>query len=63
MLSLWKVPDAETRELMDAFYEGLWTKGLSAEEALRAAQLAMLARDRDAKRFRPSTWGAWTLIR
>ena len=63
MLSLWKVPDAETSELMDAFYKGLWEDGLPAEEALRRAQLAMLARDREEGVFRPSTWGAWVLTR
>ncbi len=63
MLSLWQVPDAATHNLMDGFYDGLWTQGLSAEDALRATQLRLLAADRDAKRFRPSTWGAWVLIR
>ena len=63
MLSLWRVPDAETSELMDAFYKGLWEDGLPAEEALRRAQLAMLARDREKGVFRPSTWGAWVLTR
>ncbi len=63
MLSLWKVPDAETSQLMDAFYAGLWDDSLPAEEALRRAQLAMLARDRERGVFRPSTWGAWVLTR
>lgn len=63
MLSLWKVPDEETSDLMDAFYAGLWDDSLPAEEALRRAQLAMLARDRERGVFRPSTWGAWVLTR
>ncbi len=65
LLSLWKVPDKATPEFMDAFYEGLWAKEpLSAEEALRATQLAMLAQDRAANdSFGPRNWGAWVLIR
>ncbi len=63
MLSLWQVPDASTRDLMDGFYDGLWTQGLSAEDALRATQLKMLARDREKNAFHPKDWGAWVLIR
>jgi len=63
MLSLWRVPDAETRGLMQAFYDGLWKEGHSPEEALRGAQLAVLCADRESGRFRPSTWGAWFLTR
>ncbi len=63
MLSLWKVPDAETSGWMDAFYAGMWEDSLSTEEALRRAQLARLAADRQAGAFRPSTWGAWVLTR
>ncbi len=63
MLSLWQVPDASTRELMDGFYDGLWTQGLSAEDALRATQLRMLARDREKGAFHPKDWGAWVLLR
>jgi len=63
LLSLWQVPDASTRDLMDGFYEGLWTKGISAEDALRATQLRMLARDRAKNAFHPKDWGAWILMR
>jgi len=64
MLSLWEVPDASTRELMDGFYGGLWgDKPLTAEDALRATQLRMLARDREKNAFHPSTWGACVLLR
>lgn len=53
-LSLWKVPDLETRALMDAFYDVLWSgpTPAAAEDALRAAQLACLAPDRAAGRSR-----------
>lgn len=63
LLSLWRVPDAETRELMDGFYAGLWDDALPASEALRRVQLAMLAREREKGLFRPSAWGAWVVTR
>ena len=40
--SLWKVPDEETRLLMERFYRNLWEKQMSGLEALREAQLWML---------------------
>lgn len=42
--SLWKVDDRATQQLMDLFYEKLWSSGgrLSRIEALRQAQLAIL---------------------
>jgi CHAT domain-containing protein len=39
---LWQVPDQQTRELMDHFYENLWHKKLTRLEALRQAQLWLL---------------------
>ncbi len=63
MLSLWKVPDDETSKLMDRFYQGLWEKSETPEEALRATQIRMLLEGRERKAFRPSTWGAWVLLR
>ena len=63
MLSLWQVPDQETQKLMDGFYEGLWEESLTPEEALRKAQLHMLARDRERKEFHPRMWGAWVVLR
>ena len=53
--SLWKVPDLETRQLMERFYRNLWEAKMSGLEALREAQLWMLknmagANSADAKR-------------
>ena len=64
LLSLWNVPDADTQELMERFYDSLWAKeDGDPAEALRAAQLALLAEDRKAGKFRPHRWGAWVLVR
>jgi CHAT domain-containing protein len=53
VMSLWKVPDEPTRELMEDFYGRLLT-GQGRAEALRAAQLAMKAKYPD-----PYYWGAF----
>ena len=48
---------------MQSFYENLWLKGMGKGEALRAAQLDMLKRNRaenDGAGL-PSTWGAFVL--
>jgi CHAT domain-containing protein/Tfp pilus assembly protein PilF len=42
LASLWKVPDAETEQLMTAFFQG-WLKGAGKAQALRAAQLQLIA--------------------
>jgi CHAT domain-containing protein len=42
LASLWKVPDAETEQLMTAFFQR-WLKGADKAEALRAAQLQLIA--------------------
>jgi CHAT domain-containing protein/tetratricopeptide (TPR) repeat protein len=53
VMSLWKVPDDQTRELMEGFY-GRLLAGEGRAEALRQAQLAMKARYPD-----PFYWGAF----
>ena len=58
MLSLWQVPDEETRQLMVAFYRKNRRK-LGAAGALRAAQLEMLAKRRSEGDPRPWSWSAF----
>jgi CHAT domain-containing protein len=53
IMSLWKVPDKQTQELMEGFYKGV-LEGQPRAEALREAQLAMKARYPD-----PLYWGAF----
>jgi len=58
VMSLWKVPDEETRMLMEDFYQRILKQqpGQSRAEALRAAQLAM----KEKEEYRdPLYWGAF----
>lgn len=55
ILSLWKVPDKETVELMTLFYKN-WTRGQPTREALRSAQLEMR------KKYSPYYWAAFVLV-
>lgn len=56
MISLWKVPDTETTELMQLFYTH-WLAGRPPRDALRAAQLQL-------KSIHPSPlyWAAFVLV-
>src|SRR5690606_36265727 len=56
MISLWKVDDEATRDLMVRFYTYL-ASGRSMHEALRGAQL-----DQRALRPDPSQWGGFILV-
>ena len=61
--SLWRVPDEPTRRLMTRFYENLLHRDMGKLEALREAQLWLIAenrRDHDGD-ARPDTWGAFVL--
>jgi CHAT domain-containing protein len=40
--SLWKVPDAATKELMIRFHHNLWEKRMAKVDALREAQIWLL---------------------
>jgi CHAT domain-containing protein/Tfp pilus assembly protein PilF len=55
VMSLWPVSDAVTREVMTAYYGGL-KEGLGRGDALRRAQLAMLARK---SRQHPFYWASF----
>jgi CHAT domain-containing protein len=55
LLSLWKVPDAETAELMKDFYT-YYLQGKTAREAFSSAQKDMR------KKYKPYFWAAFVLI-
>ena len=62
VMSLWKVPDEETRVLMELFYRK-WLAGMDKHLALRDAQLELRqATIRDWGRDRPQLWGAFVLV-
>jgi tetratricopeptide (TPR) repeat protein len=56
LISLWKVPDEQTSELMQLFYKG-YIKGLSAHQAFQEAQYTMRKRYKN-----PYYWAAFLLI-
>ncbi|MDD4051280.1 MAG: CHAT domain-containing protein [candidate division Zixibacteria bacterium] len=61
LMSLWNVPDRETAELMDGFYER-WLGGMSKAEALRASALDLLQKARAEKGHgHPLLWGGFVL--
>jgi CHAT domain-containing protein/tetratricopeptide (TPR) repeat protein len=55
LMSLWKVPDDETRQLMEGFYRDV-LNGMPRAEALRAAQMSLRAARQD-----PFYWAAFVL--
>gem|GEM_PF-2405279 len=57
MMSLWKVPDAQTRELMKEFYSNWLEKGMDRGNALAAAQRTMRNQYPDIY-----SWGAFVLV-
>jgi CHAT domain-containing protein len=56
LISMWSVPNVETRELMEEFYSN-WLSGMDKHEALRQAQLSMKRETQ-----KPYFWGAFVLI-
>ncbi len=57
VVSLWKVDDDATTELMTEFYTNLYEKKLDKAQALRQAMLMMFKNNPD-----PKDWAAFTLI-
>jgi CHAT domain-containing protein len=58
VMSLWKVPDAETAEFMQAFYKNLFA-GQSVSNAFYRAQTTL----KNKYRSDPYKWAAWVLVR
>ncbi len=61
IMSLWKIPDVETSQIMMEFYER-WLSGDSKKEALRHSALAVLRKYRERYGFsHPIFWGGFIL--
>jgi CHAT domain-containing protein len=58
IVSLWKVPDAETAEFMEEFYKNLFAKQ-TINDAFYKAQTTM----KNKYRNDPYKWAAWVLVR
>ena len=63
LVSLWKVEDHATRELMAHFYEALWGREVSIAEALWEAKMRLRhQRSADGSaRYALSDWAGWVL--
>lgn len=61
LISMWQVPDEETRRLMALFYRS-WLSGSEKHEALRVAQQELRGELRSKGRDLPFYWGAFVLV-
>ncbi|HYL12609.1 MAG TPA: tetratricopeptide repeat protein [Terriglobales bacterium] len=62
MMSMWKVPDSETQQLMTLFYKK-WLSGKDKHTALREAQLELRKDIMDRwQEDRPHDWAAFVLV-
>ena len=59
ILSLWKVPDVQTQELMKDFYTMVFVNELDAPTSLRKAMLNAIA-SADPSRSHPAAWASFT---
>jgi CHAT domain-containing protein len=57
IMSLWQVPDKQTAELMELFYENWLVKGMSIRTSLQTAQKTL----RD-KKLEPYYWAGFILL-
>ena len=55
IMSLWKVPDKETVELMELFYTN-WLRGATKHQAFYSAQSEMR------KKYAPYYWAAFVMV-
>jgi CHAT domain-containing protein len=63
VMSMWSVPDTETRELMVAFYENILAGNMNRCQALRQAALAELEEVKKRYAFpHPLYWGAFVFM-
>ncbi len=60
VMSLWKVPDKETKKIMVSFYEYL-KEGLSKDEALQKAKIKYLETTKDEVLRNPYYWSGFVL--
>jgi len=58
IMSLWKVPDEATKDLMSAFYRNWLGGNIDIPTAFRAAQLEMKKKNKD-----PEKWAGFVLVR
>ncbi len=63
VMSMWKVPDKETKELMVNFYSNIYKKGMNRSQALRQATLKQMQITKDRyKNKNPYFWGAFVFM-
>jgi CHAT domain-containing protein len=58
VMSLWKVPDAETAEFMQLLYKNLFAKQTISNAFYNAQQIM-----KNKYRAEPYKWAAWVLVR
>jgi CHAT domain-containing protein len=57
IMSLWKVPDTPTSELMQAFYKK-WLGGMDKHQAFRESQYEM----RNNPKYTPKDWAGFVML-
>jgi len=62
LMSLWKIQEKQTSELMEGFYS-IWLAGSTKRDALRQAILSIIEKGRDQHQAaHPFYWGAFVLV-